>query len=109
MKVLLGAVLILVLLYFIAGGAIRSITSLGQETGESVGGRKLGYSPFKVTFKNQYLCDSFEESTWVMRGHHTGEDCKGPFIESVSLCRAMEEVGVKRVRLYWEGRVLECN
>ena len=109
MKFLLGATLILVLLYIIAGSAITSVVSLGEETGESVGGRKLGYSPFKITFKDQFLCYSFDEGTWVTSGHHTGEDCKGPFIDSVSLCRAMEEEGVTRVRLYWEGRVLECN
>lgn len=109
MKVLLGAALIVVLLYIIAGSTITSITSIGEQASESAGGRKLGYSPFKITFKNQFLCYSYDEGGWVMSGHHTGEDCKGPFIDSASLCRAMAEEEVYRVRLYWEGRVLECN
>ena len=109
MKILLGAALVLLVLYLISGSAITSVISLGEKTGESVGGRKLGYSPFKITFKDQYLCYAFGQGEWVMTDHDTGDDCEGPFIDSVSLCRAMEEVGETRVRLFWEGRVLECS
>lgn len=109
MKFLLGATLVLVLLYIVAGSAITSITSIGENAGESAGGRKLGYSPFKITFKDQFFCYSFNQGTWVMSGHDTGDDCKGPFIDSASLCRAMAEEEVTRVTLYWEGRVLECG
>ena len=109
MKVLLGAVLILILLYIIAGEAITSIVPIGESTGEAATGRKLSYSPFPVTFREQYLCFAFDRSEWVMRGRDTGDDCRGPFIDSGTLCRAMAEVEATRVALHWEGRVLECN
>lgn len=108
MKVLLGAVLIVILLYIVAGEAITSIPSIGQDATEGAGGRKLGYSTFKVTFIDQYLCYSYEHGTWVMSDYDTGNDCQGPFIDSVSLCNAMEAEGIDRVRLV-EGRVLECS
>lgn len=109
MRVLLFAALILLFLYIIAGSAITSITSLGQQAGENAGGRKLGYSPFKITFMDQYMCYSYERGSWVMSDRDTGNDCKGPFIDSVSLCRAMDEEGVERIRLFYEGRMLECH
>lgn len=108
MKILLGAVLIVILLYIVAGQAITSIPSLGQNAAEGAGGRKLGYSTFKITFIDQFMCYSYEHGSWVMTDHHTGNDCKGPFIDSVSLCRAMEAEGIDRIRLL-EGRVLECS
>jgi len=109
MRFLLGATLVLVLLYVVAGSAITSIVSIGEKAGEEGGGRQLGYSPFKITFKDQFLCYSYDRGAWVMSGRYIDEDCKGPFIDSVSLCNAMREEGVTRVSLYWEGRVLECN
>lgn len=109
MKVLLGAVLIVILLYIVAGEAVLPILDLGQRATEDVGGRQLGYSTFKITFLDQYLCYSYEHGTWVMSDHDTGNDCRGPFFDSVSLCRAMQEVEVDRIRLFHEGRVLECN
>jgi hypothetical protein len=108
MKFLLGAVLFLILLYVIAGEAITSVVSLGETAGEAEAGRKLSYSPFPVTFREQYLCFAYDRAQWVMRGQDTGDDCRGPFIDSASLCRAMAEVEVTRVTL-WEGRVLECD
>ena len=109
MRFLLGATLVLVLLYIVAGSAITSIVSIGEQAGESGGGRKLSYSPFKITFKDQFLCYAYDRGVGVMSDRYTDEDCKGPFIDSVSLCNAMAEEGVTRVRLYWEGRILECN
>ncbi len=44
-----------------------------------------------------------------MRGHRTEEECQGPFIDSTTLCDAMAQEGVSSIRLYWEGRVLECE
>ncbi len=109
MKMLLGVALILVVLYLISGSAITSVVSLGEQAGEKAGGRKLGYSPFKINFKNQFLCYSFADGAWITTDHNNGDDCKGPFIDSVSMCRALEEEGQTRVRLFWEGRILECG
>ena len=108
MKFLLGACLFLLLIYIVAGSAITSITSIGEKVGGEGGGRAQTYSPFKVTFRDQFLCYQFDQGDWVMRGYDTGDRCKGPFFDSVNLCRAMEEEGQTRVQLL-EGRVLECS
>jgi hypothetical protein len=99
----------LAVVYFVGSSAINTLTAAGEGVGEGLGGRKLSYSPFKITFKDQYLCYSYDEGEWVMRGRDTGDDCKGPFIDSPSLCRAMAEEEVTSVRLFYEGRVLECG
>lgn len=109
LRLLIAVAVLVLVVYAVGTRVITSVTAVGEGAGERAGGRKLGYSPFKITFKDQYLCYSFDNAEWIMSGHDTGEDCKGPFIDSVSLCNAMAEEGVTRVRLYWEGRVLECN
>ena len=108
MKVLLGAALILVLVYLVAGQTLSTIVPVGSEDGEGRG-KKLSYSPFLVTFKEQFLCYSIDHGSWVMQGSDDGGECNGPFIDSATLCRAMAAEGLDRVALYWEGRVLECN
>ena len=109
LKVLLGATLIVVLLYVVAGGAIAPVVSLGGDgPSEGDGGGRLGYSPFQVTFREQYLCYSVATGDWEMRGRAGEADCRGPFLDSASLCRTMAEEGVSRVRLFWEGRTLDC-
>jgi hypothetical protein len=110
MKVLLGAALVLLVLYLISGSAVTSVISLGGSDGNvSVGGRRLGPSMFAITFRDQYLCDSFEHGAYVTSDRDTGEGCTGPYFDSVNLCRRLEEVGQSRVRLYFEGRMLECD
>ncbi len=109
LRLLVAVAVLILVLYFVGTSAIKSLTAVGEGAGEGVGGRKLSYSPFKITFKDQYLCYSFDNGRWVMRGRDTGDDCKGPFIDSPSLCRAMAEEEVTRVRLFYEGRMLECG
>ena len=108
LRLLIVVAILMILLYVVGSRAITSLNVVDEETGE-ITGKKLNYSPFRVTFKDQYLCYSFEAAAWVMRGSDTDEDCRGPFIDSGTLCREMEQVGAKQVRLYWEGRVLECT
>ncbi len=98
----------MILLYVVGGKAIRSIMVVDEQSGE-VTGSKLSYSPNPITFREQYLCHSYEEGRWVMRGEDTGEDCQGPFFDSKTLCRALGEVGQTSVRLYWQGRVYQCG
>jgi hypothetical protein len=107
-KILLGAVLILLVLYLISGSAITSLVSIGEKGGASIGGRRLTPSPFAITFRDQYLCRSETGDDWVMAGRDTGNECSGPYFDSPNLCRALAEVGQTRVQLYWEGRVLDC-
>jgi hypothetical protein len=109
LRLLIAVAVLSFVVYFVGGSAIRSLTAVGEDAGEGLGGRKLGDSTFKVTFMDQYFCYSPEYGEWTMMGHDDGNDCKGPFIESVSLCRAMAEEDVTRVSLFHEGRVLECN
>jgi len=109
MKVLLGAALILIVLYLISGTAITSVVQLGEKGAVGVGGRQLSMSPFKVTFRDQYLCYSYADGRLVTSDRDTGDGCKGPFFDSVSLCSALAEEGQTSVRLFWEGRVLECG
>ena len=109
LRLLIAVAVLVVVVYFVGTSAINSLTAVGEDAGEGLGGRKLGYSPFKVTFKDQYFCYSYDQGEWAMFGRDTGNDCQGPFIDSVSLCRAMEEEGVTRVRLFHEGRMLECG
>ena len=109
LRLLIAVAVLLVVVYLVGTRTINSLAAVGEEAGEAFGGRKLSRSPFKITFKDQYLCYSYTEGTWVMTGRDTGDECKGPFIDSPSLCRAMAEEGVTRVRLFYEGRVLECQ
>lgn len=109
MKFLLGATLVLILIYIVAGSAITSVISVGEGSVETAAGGKLTRSAFRVTFRDQFLCYSYTDSVWVMRGRNTGEDCSGPFIDSATLCHAMAEVDVTQIRLHWEGRMLECD
>jgi hypothetical protein len=108
LRLLIVVAILMILLYVVGGKAIRSIMVVDPDTGE-VTGRKISYSPYPITFRDQYLCYSLEDGVWVMRGEDTGEECQGPFVESGSLCRALAEVGQQRVRLFWEGRVYECS
>jgi len=108
LRLLIVVVILMILLYVVGGKAIRSLWVVNEESGE-ITGSKLSYSPNPITFRDQYLCHSFDDSAWVMRGEDTGEDCRGPFFDSKTLCRALEEVGQTRVRLFWEGRVYECS
>jgi hypothetical protein len=109
LRLLIAVAVLTLVIYFVGTSAIKSLTAVGEEAGEGLGGRKLGLSPFKVTFKDQYLCYSYDRGEWIMRGHDNGNECKGPFIDSVSLCRAMGEVEMTQVRLFHEGRMLECS
>jgi len=109
LRLLIVCAILLVVGYVVTSqsiGAFKAVTQGDPERGVKP---KLSYSQFKITFRDQYLCYSFEDATWVMRGHRTDEECRGPFIDSQTLCNSMVEEGLTRVRLYWEGRVLECE
>ena len=84
---------------------------------------EVGVSPFPVTMQEQYLCLPIASERWRMLPAAGGvgsvvrtpggtvavEECRGPFIDSVSLCAALREVGQDTVRLYHEGRQLDCR
>ena len=108
LKLLLGAAVVLILMYVVAS---RSLTAVGdlRPSSEDGGKGKLGYSPYPITFREQYLCYATEHGFWIMRGHREYDDCEGPFVDSENLCNALEAVGQDRVHLYWEGRVYECS
>ena len=108
LKLLLGAAIVLILMYVVAS---RSLTAVGglRQNPEEGGKSKLGYSPFPITFREQYLCYSSEDGLWVMRGNREQDDCEGPFSDSENLCNALEAVGQDSVHLYWEGRVYQCS
>ena len=108
LKLLLVAAVVLILMYVVAS---RSLTAVGgiREDPEEGAKSKLSYSPFPITFRDQYLCYSSEDGLWVMRGQREQDDCEGPFIDSENLCNALEAVGQDRVQLFWEGRVYECS
>ena len=109
LRLLIVVAILLVVGYVVSSqsiGALKGITQGDPERGVKP---KLRYSQFKITFRDQYFCYSNEDLDWVMRGHRTDEECRGPFIDSTTLCNEMALEGVDSVRLYWEGRVLECE
>ena len=108
MRVLLGAALVLILIYVVAGESITAVTNLSGDP-EDTTGIKPGYSPFHTTFKEQYICYSFETDQWVATAGREHDVCKGPFIDSGNLCSALKTEGQHQIKLYWEGRVLECD
>ena len=108
MKVLLGAALVLILIYVIAGESITAVTNLSNNP-EDTTGTKVGYAPFQTTFKEQYICYSFETDRWVATPGREHDVCKGPFIDSGNLCAALKNEGQHSVQLYHEGRTLTCD
>jgi len=123
MRTLLVALVLIGLLWVVTSRVLPLLQGTADESGEIRGVLDVGVSPFPVAVREQYLCLPVSGDRWrmlprggdgaelvrVQGGSVEVEECRGPFSDSISLCAALSEVGQTSVRLYHEGRMLDCR